>query len=240
MIIKAVIIDDEIKSIEILKLLLKEFIEGIEVVAQFEDSVKALDYLKHHHVDLVFSDINMPNINGIDLVDLLAEQNISIVFISAHKDFAFDAIKRQVLDYLLKPIDLKDLIKAIEKARLKLHQFHESVNTAISSNKITIPVRDGFKYANWADIVYLKADSNYTKFHFSNGEHIMSAKTLKYYEALLPQQQFARIHESYIININKVERYIKGDGGQVIMNDKTELEVSRRRKELLMEILGNN
>jgi two-component system, LytTR family, response regulator len=239
--IRTVIIDDERNGIGNLEILLERFCADVKVVNTFTDPILALEKLKTLDFELLFLDINMPHISGLDLLDVLGKRNFKVVFTTAHDHYTAKAFRKDVLDYLLKPIDIIELVQSVEKVKKSLQiDVFEKNNLSHDHSKLKIPTRDGFQYVQIDEVVYLKSDSNYTIFILTNGTKVTSSKTLKFYEEQMPNELFCRIHESYIINISKVKRYIKGDGGQVVLSNHDELEVSRKRKVDLLAMLNAN
>lgn len=248
--IKTILIDDESSCTEGLSQLLNSehpdvYIEGI--YNKSKEGLKAILSLKP---DLVFLDVEMPFMNGFDVLEALPEINFDVIFTTAYDKYALQAIKFSALDYLLKPVDPEDLQIAMEKisknnakvthnTQIQYNQLFNNLKGLQNSyNKITIQSNDGMVFINISDIIRCEADGNYTKIYTANGQLIVSSKTLKEYENMLESVGFSRVHNSDLINLNHVKRYIKGDGGQVIMTDNTTVEVSRRRKEQFLSRLS--
>jgi len=189
----------------------------------------------------------MPYMSGFDMLAQVKEINFEIIFITAHDQYAIEAFKVNAVDYLLKPIEIKLLKKALEKAekRIEGKQYDPSaIQKLISSfktptkiSKIAISSQEGIIYVEASEVLYLNADSNYTHIHLSNGKKYTVAKTLKDMEESLPDT-FFRIHIATIINLQHIEKYVRGEGGYIIMNNGTSLEVAKRRKQELLERLA--
>ena len=239
------IIDDEIHCTDYLcGLLLKNGINKSQVTI-CNDPKNALKLILNNPYNLVFLDIEMPFLNGFDLLDTLPQINFNVVFTTAFDKYALKAIKFSALDYLLKPIDEEELKEALNKYQKnsalmnqkQLSSLMENVKNK-KFNKLAIPNIDGIEFIEIDAIIRCQSDGNYTKLYLNNNRSITSSKTLKEYELLLKEYGFARIHNSDMINLAFLKKYIKGDGGQVIMQDGSEIEVSRRRKEEFIRLLS--
>ena len=245
--LKAVIIDDEPNAREKMQLLLEKYCRDVTVVASAADAAAGAAAIEQQQPDLVFLDIEMPVLSGFDMLKQLPLINFEIIFTTAHDHYAIKAIKFSALDYLLKPIDLDQLQEAVKKAidRRKEKNSARQYQTLrenlgkeqASMDQMAIPSQTGMIFIKVQDILHCEADSNYTRIFLSNGQKIVSSRTLKEYEDLLDEQGFIRIHHSHLVNKNHIAEYIKGEGGQVRMKDGTTLTVSRRKKEEVLERL---
>lgn len=253
---KTVIIDDELNCVEVLEILLKENFSELNIVATFNSSKKALEYLETNSVDLVFLDIQMPFMTGIDLMKNIPNPKFQVIFTTAFDQYAINAIKLSALDYLLKPIDEDLLSESIEKfKKLRssneiqsqisnlLQQYQQQTTPTvnpISNGKITVALQDKILFLDPIEILYCHSNDNYTTLVLRNGEKVLASKTIKHFEDILAPMGFIRPHQSYIINGKHIEQYNKKDGGCLIMNDGTSIPVSRNRKEEIMMILKND
>jgi len=234
---KAIIVDDEAKSRETLKSSLERYTPNIKIVADAASVVEALKKIKEHQPDLLFLDVQLPDGSGFDILELLPNLSFKIIFVSAYDKYAIDAFKFSAIDYLLKPIEPDLLIKAVEKSRKenKLETLEGKLNVLLGNRtrieKIALPSTNGLELVRVEDIVYCQADSNYTIFHLQNKQQILVSRSLKEYDEILSPLGFYRIHQSFLIKISFVKKYIKGEGGSVILENGKELDVSRRRKE---------
>lgn len=244
--IKALIVDDELKSRESLSIILSDFFDDVHVVGLSQNVSEALDHIKRTKPDVVFLDIQMQRETGFDLLLSLQQVDFEVVFTTAHSEYAIKAFKFSAIDYLLKPIDLSELSNAIRKVQQKrgsdimtrLEQlFHNLRPVPAQQYKIGLPTSDGLVFVRTEDILYCEADSNYTIFFTTDGTRHIVSRTLKEYDDLLAEHHFFRIHNSYLINLNWVKKYVRGEGGQVIMTNDATLDVSRRRKDALLERL---
>jgi two-component system LytT family response regulator len=240
--ITSIIVDDEQKSRATLKSLVEKYCPQVEV-AELCDSVEsALTAIEKHQPTLVFLDIEMPHQNGFDLIEKITAPNFDVVFTTAYGHYAIQAIKASAIDYLLKPIDVDELKLAIKKVEQKqknsgdkMRNF-ESLLSSVKSKaaKIAIPTAEGLHMLNAEDIIKCTADECYTVITLVTGKKIIVSKLLKEYEELLSGLNFLRIHNSCLINLNHVVKYVKGDGGYVLMSDGETCEVSRRKKNDLL------
>jgi two-component system LytT family response regulator len=245
----AIIIDDETSSRNSLKQKLSNHCNNIEIIGECENGEAGIKMLSVKNPDIVFLDVEMPRMNGFSMLQQLPNKNFEVIFITAYDHYAIKAIKFSALDYLVKPVAIEDLKTALEKVSRKVKQADgnnrlELLLQNIATDKkelqrIAIPSMEGLQFVQTGQIIYLEASSNYTCFHLTNNTKLTVAKTLKDFEELLPASIFLRIHHSYIINKNLVKKYIKGEGGQVVMNDDTVLDVARRKKEEFIKAMGH-
>jgi two-component system, LytTR family, response regulator len=243
---KAVIIDDEKDSREILANYIKKYCPDVTVCGFGESVDTGLAAIKTHHPDVVFLDIEMPYGNGFDLLDKAEEITFETVFVTAFNHYAMQALNQSAAYYLLKPIDIDELIKAVEKIRTeRLTQNYTEHAKVLLQNirsesqqhqKIMLPTLEGFEIVNIRDIIYCEAVDNFTRFYFEKGNPLLICRTLKYFEDLLHDYRFFRIHRSYVINPEYVIRYSKGKGGYVTMKNSKELEISPAKKKDFLEI----
>lgn len=191
--------------------------------------------------DLVFLDIEMPNGNAFELLNNVVPVNFEIIFVTAFDNYALHAIKYSALDYLLKPVNIKELQDAVKKAeeRIKVKNIARRIDTLLyniqanqsSYQRMALPTMDGFIFMDTVEFVRLEANNNYTIIHLSNNNKVLVARSLKEFEELLPPQQFSRIHNSHIVNHDHIRKYHRGRGGYIEMENGTMLEVSTRKKD---------
>ena len=236
--IRAVIIDDEQESRNAISNILKNFCDGVTVVGQAENVNGGVKVISEEKPDVIFLDIQMPDGTGFDLLERTKGQNYQVIFVTAYDRFALKAIKFSALDYLLKPVDPQQLIDAVNKIKepgLDVESITHKIQTLLRNKngfeRITLPTFEGFRFINIKDIIRCEADNNYTNFYLNSGEKILVTKTLKEYDDTLSGLDFVRVHQSHLVNIKFVDRYIKGDGGTIVMADGSEVDVSRRRKD---------
>ena len=247
---KAIIIDDELSGREVLKKLVQLNCPEVTVVNTLNSIETGLKSIKEEKPDLVFLDIQMPNASGFDLLNQLDKIDFEIIFVTAHDSFAIRAFKYAAVDYLLKPIKVTELIDAVYRAgeRIKSNQSQDHVKFMLEkvspakkifvNNKILLPTLGGYNIIEVSEITYCKSESNYTRFHFTDGKNLVVSKTLKEFESILIENNFFRIHRSYIINLNCIAKYNKGKGGEVVMKDGAILEVSREKKEEFLKLFS--
>lgn len=247
--INAVIIDDEQHSIETLRWKLENYCPEVSVVASFDNPADGVLYLKENDTDLVFLDIEMPRLNGFDVLEELGPDiNFDIIFTTAYDSFGIRAIKFSALDYLLKPIQNKELKDAIVKHQNKtgkgVHSIQvESLLTNVQAEKkgkagrIALASKENIEFVDPNEIIVCVASSNYTEIHLREGQKRMISKTLKEFEELLAPFNFHRPHQSYLVNLSRVKEYRRGDGGYLIMENKMQVPVSKNKKEELFDRL---
>ena len=247
---KAIIIDDELSGREVLKKLVQLNCPDVTVVNTLNSIETGLKSIKEDKPDLVFLDIQMPNASGFDLLNQIDKIDFEIIFVTAHDSFAIRAFKYAAVDYLLKPIKVTELIDAVYRAgeRIKSNQSQDHVKFMLEkvspakkifvNNKILLPTLGGYNIIEVSEITYCKSESNYTRFHFTDGKNLVVSKTLKEFESILIENNFFRIHRSYIINLNCIAKYNKGKGGEVVMKDGAILEVSREKKEEFLKLFS--
>jgi len=243
---KAVLIDDEQHCIDTLLWQLEQYCSSdIEVIATFCKPFDALDQIKYLKPDIVFTDIQMPEMNGLELASNIEYMVKHIIFTTAYDQYAIKAIKMNALDYLMKPVDKDELKVSIEKIhyiQTKKDQFltnaADDLRKSRFVNKIALRNSDGMTFISLNDIIFVEADSAYSIFHMKNQKKIVISKTLSHVEELLDDPSFFRVHKSYIINLNCVENYIRGDGGEIVMSNGVSIAVSRSKKEEFLSIFG--
>ncbi len=241
---KAVIIDDEKDSREILANYLKKYCPNITVCGFGKSVDTGLEEIKKHNPDIVFLDIEMPYGNGFDLLDKFEKINFETVFVTAFDNYAIPALNQSAAYYLLKPIDIDELIKAVEKICSERTEKNYIQHARIllenkkvgAQQKIMLPTLEGFDIINIDSILYCEAADNFTKFYLEGGQALLICRTLKYFEEVLNEHRFLRIHRSYLINPDFVIRYSKGKGGYVTMKNNMELEVSPTKKKEFLEL----
>ena len=241
---KAVIIDDEKDSRNILADYLKKYCPEV-VVCGFGESVESgLTEIKNHQPDIIFLDIEMPYGNGFDLLDKIEDITFETVFVTAFNNYAIQALNQSAAYYLLKPIDIDELIKAVEKIRKERSEKNYIQHTKVLlenkkpgvNQKIMLPTLEGFEIVNINTILYCEAADNFTKFYFDQNQSLLICRTLKYFEDVLSEHRFLRIHRSYLINPAFVVRYAKGKGGYVTMKNNQELEISPNKKKEFLDL----
>ncbi len=245
--ITAIIIDDEPKGRLALREKISVYCPNVKLVAEAANGQEALLLIQHHKPQLIFLDIEMPRMNGFEMLNELSEKNFHIIFTTAYDQYAIKAIKYAAFDYLLKPIDIEELRTAVSNIDTRENSQTKKQVELLSQNmlhpkkqlhKLAIPTLEGLMFYDINDIIHLEANSNYTFIHFSGKTKITASKTLKEFEELLPEDIFFRTHHSHLINLNYIKRYIKGDGGQIELQNGNYVDVSRRKKEEFLKAIG--
>jgi two-component system LytT family response regulator len=250
--VTALIVDDEHKNRETLVKLIDQFCYGIKVIGQAENVQQAKDFIDNKKPQIVFLDIEMPGGNGFTLLEKFDKPNFQLIFTTAHADYAIKAIKFAALDYLLKPINVNELKIAVEKAidsientsnqsfdqRFDVLKDNQK-NEGFDFKKIALPSLEGIEFYEINEILRCEADRAYCNFYLNNGQKITVSKSLREFEELLSECNFFRVHKSNMVNLGHIKKYIKGKGGYVVLSDDSHVDVSVRKKELLMEVLAN-
>jgi two-component system LytT family response regulator len=247
--IKAIIVDDELGARESLSKMLEKNCKQIEIVGKADSMKTAYDLITTLNPDMVFLDIEMPKGNAFDLLEKFKQINFHIIFTTAYDHYAIKAIKFSAVDYLLKPIDPEELVMAVSKLENKLGQkteLNQQFKTLLSNvrsesklKKVGIPDGDGLVFIDLADIIRCESDGNYTYFILTSGKKIIASRTLGEYEQLFADENFCRVHRSHLVNLVHVKKYIKGEGGYVVLSDNSQVEVSRRNKNDFLEKLAH-
>ncbi len=236
----AIIVEDEETSRQILKNYLSKYCPNVTVLGEASNIEEALVLIRNNHLDLVFLDVEMPYGNAFDLLDKVGDINFETVFVTAYNHYAIEALNAHASYYLMKPISIDELIKAVDyvsEIKTKENALQDEVlipKTNTVNGKITIPQQNGFEVLNTADILYCKADDNYTEIYLNNNKKKLVSKTLKYFEEALNDASFARVHKSYLVNVNEVVKYMKGKGGSVMLSNGKEIMVSASKKSGLL------
>jgi len=247
--ISAIIVDDEPYSCEALATLLERYCPEIKLLDICYSAADALKSMQEQRPQILFLDIEMPYMNGFEMLEKLPELNFKLIFTTSYDQYAIKAIRFSALDYLLKPVDKDELQKAVQKAitasddplpqqlEILLHKLN---HPKVVVNKIAIPTIEGLQMVPVESIIRCEADRNYTNLFLKNKGKITASRNLKDLEEMLEDYSFVRVHHSYLVNLNEVEKYIKGEGGYLIMSDKTAVDVSRSRKEILLKRLQSD
>lgn len=245
---KAIIIDDEQDSRETLQNYVGKYCPDVSIVAECTNIIEAEKALPVHQPDLVFLDIEMPYGNAFDLLDKLKKIDFEIIFVTAFNQYAVQAFNLSAAHYLQKPVDIDELVQAVEKVKKRLATHHEINHSKIlmdnlsalntQHQKVVLPLMDGFMVVKLQEIVYCEAQDNFTCFYLTDGQKPLICRKLKFYENTLSQHGFCRVHRSFMINLEYVKRYIKGKGGTVIMENGKEIQVANARKQAFLGRMG--
>ncbi len=238
--IRSIIVDDEAKSRESLRILIEDYCEGIAVLATCQNVFEAESAINELKPDLVFLDIQLQRETGFDLLSKYKDFPFDVIFTTAYTEYAIKAFKFSAIDYLLKPIDIGELRAAIRKVAqardtaitARLQQLLQNLKVESPENyKLALPTADGLVFIKVNDILYCEASGNYTEIVMADNKKYLVSRTLKEYDEMLAGQNFYRIHHSHLINLNGIKKYVRGDGGYVVMSNEKSLEVSKRKKE---------
>lgn len=246
--IRCVIIDDETNSLEMMEWLLATYCPQVSVMAMCNSGILGIEAIRRHQPEVVFLDIEMPHMNGFDMLEQFDKLSFDVVFCTAYDQFAIKAFKYSALNYLLKPVDPEDLQETIRRIESKqtapsreqidlLLQQLRQVNKPAPS-RIALTTNDGMIFVPTGDILYCEAESNYTRVALNNGKKMIVAKVLKEIDETLSGGDFFRIHNSFLININHIKKYVRGDGGYVVMDDDMTISISRSRRQAFMEMFS--
>lgn len=248
--IRAIIIDDEVKGRNLLSELIKNKFPEVLVCGLAKNADEGIEQIRKQHPDVVFLDINMPGKTGFDMLQALQPVSFETIFITAYDKYAIRAFRYHAFDYLLKPIDADELSTCME--RLKEKQLQKDISMRLEllvtqlqqpqkiPDRITINSLDGITVIPIAEIVYLEAAGTYTLFYLVNNNKVVSSLNLKEYEELLAEHYFFRVHHSFLINMAEVKKFIKTEGGGVLMSNGQTVAVSKRKKEEFIRLLNQH
>ena len=246
--IRSLIVDDEEDAREALRLTVEQYCPAVRLLAVCSSPEEGIQAIRELQPELVFLDIQMPRLSGFELLQQLSPVNFEVIFATAHDHYAIKAIRFSALDYLLKPVDVDDLIQAVGKVEERLQQKsstyrYQSVlnNVQYRAQKIerlAIPTFEGVTMFRTDEIIYCQADGNYTQLFLQNQPSQLVSRHLKDFESLLAESGFYRIHRASLINLSHVREYVKGEGGYVILTDNHHVDVSRRNKEEFLGLLN--
>jgi len=240
--VTAILVDDEPRGLSTMQKLLEINCPDISILACCQDADDALLKIKQLRPQLVFLDVAMPGKNGFDLLRELDSISFEIIFVTAHNSYMMQAFRFSAVDYLLKPVEDELLTEAVQRAMRRIADKSEGMqlntflhnlkqNGAVKKMKLCVPSLKGIKVIEIPDIIYCEASSNYTNFHLTNGVTLCSSRSIFEYETLLEDSSFVRVHKSFLVNLEHIQEYIRGEGGSIIMTNNHEVEVSRRKKE---------
>lgn len=244
--LKAILIDDESRARRSLNELLTGFCEGVEVIGEAPNADEAFEMILERKPDVIFLDIQMPQQTGFDLLKRFDTFSFHVIITTAYDQYMLEAIRHNAFDYLLKPIDLDDLRAALERVRTAkappdigriLQEISGSIASRTGFPKISVPTSDGLIFLKPEEIIHCEADGSYTHIYLASREKITSSNSLRKYEDLLPDELFFRVHNSHLVNLEAIRKFSRNDGGFVELIDGSTVEVSRRRKALLLERL---
>lgn len=246
--IRCILVDDETNALEMMEWLLKTYCPNVEIMAMCNSAEQGIDAIHKFKPDVVFLDIEMPRMNGFDMLEQFDKLFFDVVFCTAYDQFAIKAFKYSALNYLLKPVDPDDLKATVERIEerkaiptkeqfdLLLQNIHQPVKS--TPQRIALTTNDGMIFVPTTDIIYCEAESNYTKVVLSGGKKIVVSKVLKDIDEALSGPDFCRVHSSFLINVNRIKKYVRGDGGYLIMDDDANISISRNRRQEFMDLFS--
>lgn len=244
--LKAILVDDEWSSLQNLQQKLQEFCPEIKIVAVAQKPEEAITLIRRHNPDILFLDIEMPRMNGFRMLEELQELNAEVIFTTAYNHYAIDAIRISAFDYLVKPISVEDLQNAVTRLTVQQkRQVQEKLNVLKKSlqesksqeDNIAIPTIDGIEFIHIKNIIRIESSSNYSKLFLLDGHTILVTRLLKDFEVMLLPYRFFRVHHSHVVNLSYIKKYIRGEGGQVVMQNGDIIDVARRKKEEFLKLI---
>jgi two-component system, LytTR family, response regulator len=244
---RAILIDDEISNVENLRILLEKHCPKVTIVATAQNVNDAVDAIAKYLPDLIFLDIQMSEQTGFDVLKMLPKRNFEVIFVTAYDQYGIEAVKFAALDYLLKPVDIEELINAVNKVEYKLgiqvqtsqldFLLQQLKKPETQGNKIALPMQSEIRYVALSDIVRCEADNTYTHFFLSSGEKILVSKSLKEYADLLRPNGFLRTHQSHLVNPKYVKSWLKEDGGVLRLSSGEKIPISKPNKDAVKHAL---
>lgn len=227
----AILVDDEKYCRDFLALLLQRHCPQIQVLALCANAQEGLWAVQKYDPELIFLDIEMPDMGGFDFLDACGERKMKVIFSSGHCEYAIKAFRRNALDYIVKPVDKKELMQAVAKAERSGGLREAPTLRLKQDDRVALPTMAGFEVIDCGQICYCESDGGYTRFFLMNSQVIMTSKNLGEVAEVLDKKGFCRVHHSYLINLRYVKRYFRGDGGEVMMADDKTIPVSRSKKQ---------
>lgn len=237
----AILVDDERHSLETTAILIRKFCPDVEIIAELNDPVEALAVINEEGPDLLFLDISMPGMNGFELLESLTYKDADVIFTTAYDEYALEGFKHGAVHYLVKPIEASDLVESVQRVkRRRAEKKQQTPVSAALTPKIPVSSLNGVELIEVEQIIRCESDGNYTTIVLPQRK-ITVSKTLKEIEKqLVEYPNFFRLHNSHLVNLNHVSKYIRGEGGSVILTNSEEIGVSRSKKMELLEVLGIN
>jgi two-component system LytT family response regulator len=245
--LNAILVDDELPSLQNLEQKLREFCPDVSIIASEQRPENSIALIRQFKPDVVFLDIEMPRMNGFKMLEQIHEGDFEVVFTTAYNHYAIDALRISAFDYLVKPVAVKDLQNTVDRlmkrqqkqTREKLEVLRHNLSDSRTQNdKITISTNEGVEFFEISQIVHVESSSNYSKIYFKDGKTLLVTKLLKDFEEMLTAYGFYRIHNSHLINLVHIKKYIRGDGGQVVMQNNEIIDVARRKKEEFLRLIS--
>lgn len=242
--IRAIIVDDEKGNCENLRNLLKKYCANVDTIGEYMSISTAIEAILAEKPDLVFLDIELIEGTGFELLESLPEINFEVIFVTAFDKYALKAIKFCALDYLLKPLNISELVGAIVKVEKRFTERHANDrlnnllgNMSMASKRIALPLADKLEFVEISDLLRLEGEGNYTHVYLTSGQKYFVSKPLKDFDDLLSEYNFLRVHQSHLINLSEVRSYVRTEGGYIKMKDDSTVNISRQRRNMVLEIL---
>jgi two-component system LytT family response regulator len=243
----AILVDDELSSLENLHQKLREFITSVRVVAMTQRPEDAVSLIREHRPNVVFLDIEMPRISGFKILEDLRDLDFKVIFVTAYNQYAIDAIRMSAFDYLVKPVIIKELRASIDRLvnasmvryRERLDMLRKNLwDERSQDQRIAIPSADSIELTPIREIIRIESNSNYSRIVLADGKSVVVPKLLKDFESMLRSYGFYRVHNSHLINLAYVTKYVRGDGGQVLLQNGEMIDVSRRKKDEFISLIN--
>ena len=242
--LRTIIIDDEPDAVNFIQSIIREYCPSLEVVNTASNAMDGIRVIRENHPDLILLDVEMPHGSGFDLLSQFPDKTFDVIFITAFNHYAIRAIKFSAVDYILKPININEFILAIEKVtdkRLHSQQPNRNLETLLENlnspvpSRLALPTLEGMEYINPHEIIRVEADRSYSWFFLLDGRKLLVSSNLKEYQDILSDRTFFRVHNSHLINLEHVKKFIRGDGGAIEMIDGSQVPISRTRKDIFLE-----
>lgn len=241
---RVAIIDDEQHCVKSLLLHIKSLFPHFEVVFHSTKPREAVKMIQDTTVDLLFLDVEMPGMNGFEFLELFEQPSFDVIFTTAYSQYAIPAFRAKAINYLLKPIDEDELVEAVTswQEKRELENDNDQISALLESlkkdellgNKVAVPILDGFEFINVKSVLYCQSENNYTNIYFECGKKLLVSKTLKEFEKVMEKFLFIRTHQSYLINPHHMRKYVRNDGGYIVLVNGKEIPVSANRKRLIV------
>jgi two-component system LytT family response regulator len=245
--IRSIIVDDEPDAVKFIRSLVEEYCDEVAVVDTAGNAAEGVKKIQEHKPDLVFLDVEMPHGSGFDLLASFPKKSFDVIFITAFNHYAIRAIKFSAVDYILKPININEFVSAVRKVKdrrsdrsyenVDYQKLLENLRTGQPS-KLAIPTSEGMEYLATKEIIRIEADRSYSWFYLKDGKKHLVSRNLKEYQELLGDQDFFRPHNSHLINLHHVSKYIRQEGGYIIMSDESSVPLSRGKKDLFLTYMS--
>jgi two-component system, LytTR family, response regulator len=245
--LKAILVDDELNSLQNLQLKIQEYCPSLRITAQTQRPEDAIELIRQHKPDVIFLDIEMPRMSGFKMLEQMDDIDFEIIFITAYNHYAINAIRISAFDYLVKPVAIEDLqqtVGRLEQFTVKKYRERADIlksnlaNPKSQEDQMAIPTHEGLEFIQIKQIIRIESSSNYSKLVLQNGKTLLVTRQLKDFEELLEDYRFYRIHHSHLINLNYIAKYIRGEGGRITMRNGDMIDVSRRKKEVFLKLIG--